>query len=64
MGEIVELNVEKLDELIVFWRLALDKAVAEGREEDEQTAKCYIDAYQTVRVLHGLDLLPRENHVG
>ena len=53
----VELDVENLDNLIRYWRKERDNA---KDEEDKLVARCYIDAFQTVRVNNGLKLLPKD----
>ena len=50
------LNVENLDSLIRVWRARRDKAETDS---DRHTAACYVDAFQTVRVNHGLPLLKK-----
>lgn len=54
----IELDIKNLDKLIMYWRKA--KINAED-EEDKLIASCYVDAYQTVRINHGLPLLPKDN---
>ncbi len=38
------------DRLIVRWREKRDRAIKMRKEEDILIAKCYIDAYQSVRI--------------
>lgn len=54
----MELKITLINNLITFWRR--EKTVAQSGElkEDEIKADIYIDAYQTVRVNHGLERLP------
>ena len=50
----VMLDIGNIDELIRFWR----KAVIEAKDDEKiLIARCYVDAFQTVRVNHGLELL-------
>lgn len=53
------LDIENIDNLIRFWRKQKVKAINELDEEEELVASCYIDAFQTVRVNHGLHLLEK-----
>lgn len=51
-----ELQVETLDRMIVFWRGKLRQA---STDEERLEARCYIDAYQHVRIAHELTALPQ-----
>ena len=55
----IVLNIKNLDNLIRHWRGVL----SEDPDDIEQclVAQSYIDAFQTVRVNHGLPLLPIED---
>ena len=55
--EAIPLDVENINCLITHWRKR--KAIASTTER-KLIAVCYIDALQTVRVNHGLPLLPEE----
>ena len=50
----MKLNIENVNELIEFWRKHLAENYAPS---DKLIARCYIDAYQTIRVNHGLTKL-------
>jgi hypothetical protein len=52
------LNIEAINSLIVYWRAKVKKA-SSGRER--QLCEHYVDAYQTVRAVHNLPLLPLPN---
>lgn len=52
-----ELNIENINSLIRFWRQKKKEAVT---AEQKIIARCYIDAYQTVRINHGYKLLPAD----
>lgn len=52
---IPKLDTENIDSLIRYWRKKEKEAKT---ERDIHTAACYVDALQTVRVNHGLQLLP------
>lgn len=56
----MELDIENINSLIRLWRKEKLKANKSGDKEEQLIASCYIDAFQTVRVNHGLVLLPKE----
>jgi hypothetical protein len=49
------LNVEDLHTKIIYWR---NRSLA--NTFDPQTCACYVDAYQSVLISHGLPLLPAD----
>lgn len=52
---------EKLvNDQIVYWRKRKAAAAAENDTGGEITCGCYIDAYQSVRIAHGLGCLPED----
>jgi len=53
----MKLDIDNIDKLITYWRKQLNEASV---PTDKLVARCYIDAFQTVRVNHGLDPLPKE----
>lgn len=53
----MELNIENLDSMIKYWRHEKENAID---DKNELIASCYVDAFQTVRVNHGLPLLPKD----
>ena len=58
MSDII-LDIENINKLIKYWRKVKVKAMSELNEEETLIASCYIDAFQTVRVNHGLHLLEK-----
>ena len=50
------------DRLIVHWREKHDRAFKKKNEEEILVAKCYIDAYQSVRISLFGYLLPKKNN--
>jgi hypothetical protein len=56
MDEKIILDITSIDNMIRFWRQRL----REDKGEDVIIASCYVDAFQTIRVNHGLPPLPRE----
>ena len=49
------------DRLIVHWREKYDRALKKKNEEEILIAKCYIDAYQSVRIsLFGYRLVKKK----
>jgi len=54
----VELNEKNINSLIRYWRKKNKMSVSAGHSEDALIARCYVDAYQTVLVNHGLPMLP------
>lgn len=55
LKKIHHFDVEMIDRLICYWRKCVNGA---ENEEKLLIARCYVDAYQTVRVNHGFGLLP------
>lgn len=53
----MELNIENINNLIRYWRDQKENAMD---DENRLIASCYVDAFQTVRVNHGLSILPKE----
>jgi len=56
----VTLNVEQLHSLIRYWRKKKEEAFT---DEDELVAAYYVDAFQTVLVIHGLPLYPKHGYI-
>lgn len=54
----IEFREKNINDLIAFWR---EKVIASGCDEEKLIAMCYVDAYQSVRINHGLELLPERN---
>ena len=50
------LNIKNINSLITYWRGMINKA---DNPHDKLVARCYVDAFQTVRVNHNLPLLPK-----
>jgi len=50
-----QLNTERINKMIDYWREKRDKSGSDSRAH--LIASCYVDAYQCVRVNHGLCLL-------
>lgn len=56
----MEFNEQNINSLIEHWRGKVKKAEDTRNDEDLLVARCYVDAFQTVRINHGLGLLPKE----
>lgn len=50
------LDIENINSLIEYWREKIDEA---SGPTDKLIARCYVDAFQTVRINHNLPLLPK-----
>ncbi len=50
----IPLDIRMLDNMIRYWRIEQLEAT---NKKDRKIACCYVDAYQTIRINHGLDLL-------
>jgi len=50
----MKLKIDELNALIEVWRIRLKESTAPS---ETRIARCYIDAYQTIRVNHGLEKL-------
>ena len=51
------LDIDNINDLIKYWRSKKTEAADNLNEENELIASCYVDAFQTVRVNHGMPLL-------
>lgn len=56
----IKLDVDNINKLILHWRKTRADAEENNDLELILIARCYVDAYQTVRINHGLPLLPQE----
>ena len=52
------LNIENINELIIHWREKIEEASCPN---EKLIARCYVDAFQTVRLNHNLPLLPKDD---
>lgn len=53
----MELDTANINDMIQFWRKKVKTAKT---NRDKLIAMCYVDAFQTVRINHGLELLPKK----
>ena len=63
--EVYALDVEKMHELIRWWRQKRDEAAEDPYDTEKHSqqlliSKCYIDAYQSVLKNHGAPMLHPE----
>jgi len=59
--EKIILDIDNINDLIGYWRAKKTEAADNLDKEEELIASCYVDAFQTVRVNHGLPLLGKSN---
>jgi hypothetical protein len=55
---IIKFNEKMVNRLIEHWRKQHQTAKDKHMQRDVIVASCYVDAYQTIRVNHNLELLP------
>jgi len=56
----VALDIENVNDLIRYWRNEKTNAEEGNNYDAKLTAACYVDAFQTILVNHGLDRLEKE----